>query len=123
MTALGQYVLPTISAFSGKAALLYSCMRFKRYLIIVLLSIVAAGCAHDRQFFSDCRASVPRVRDYAVEHLTDLSPADSHSIMTTAPQLSQANYTQVFFSWSNICTVVSGPPPCEPFKVIDWRKK
>jgi len=92
-------------------------------LVGVLLCAILSGCAHDRQFFDDCRPAVPKIRDYAIQDLPNLSPEDRQRITDTEPRLAQANYVEVHFTWTNICEVLSGAPPCQPFKVIDLRKR
>jgi hypothetical protein len=97
-------------------------MRYKLHILVLLVAI-SSGCVSNRKFFADCRPAVPVMRDYAISHLPALSESDKQVIATTEPSLAQANYIQVYFGWSNICTVVSGPPPCQPLSVMDWRSK
>src|SRR5215471_9293837 len=84
-----------------------------------------SGCAYynyNQQFFADCRARVPEVRAYVVEHLPSLSEADRQILTTVEPRLAQANWVAVKFIWPNVCMVDSGAPPdCKPFRVADLR--
>jgi hypothetical protein len=98
-------------------------MRHRIQLFGLLACVLLAGCAYNRQFFSECRPAVPTMRDYAIQHLIDLSQADKQFIAATEPRLAQANYIEVHFTWTNVCEVLSSSPPCEPFKVIDLRKR
>jgi len=89
----------------------------------VLGWLVVSGCSYNRQFFNDCRPAMPIMRDYAFQHLNGLSEEDKRLITATEPRLAQANYIEVHFTWTNICEVLSSPPPCHAFKVLDLRKR
>jgi hypothetical protein len=88
----------------------------------VLLCTLLSRCAYNRQFFDECRSSTPVIRDYAIQHLPALSQEDRQFIMSTEPRIGHANYVEIHFTWTNICEVLSGGPPCQPFKAIDLRK-
>ena len=63
----------------------------KTSFLILLAGILFTGCAYYsnyvHQFFADCRANVPEIRVYAVEHLQNLSENDKRIINSTEPKL------------------------------------
>jgi hypothetical protein len=95
----------------------------QKFKFIGVFLVLVSGCAYNREFFNDCRPAVPAMRDYAIQHLPDLSQEDRRVITTTEPRLAHANYVEVHFTWTNICEVLSSAPPCQPFKVVDLRKQ
>jgi hypothetical protein len=98
-------------------------MRHRIQLFGLLACFLLAGCAYNRQFFGECRPAVPTMRDYAIQHLPDLSQDEKEFISATEPRLAQANYIEVHFTWTNVCEVFASSPPCEPFQVRDLRKR
>jgi hypothetical protein len=100
-------------------------MRYKFGVLALLVGMLFPGCAYhnyNRQFFADCRTNVPAIRVYAVDHLSNLSEDDRRIINATEPELAQANFVAVHFTWPKVCMVDSGAPPnCKPVNVVDLR--
>jgi len=96
-------------------------MRHKSIFIALFFIGLVSGCALNRQFFDDCCPAIPARREYAFDHLPLLTPYERKLVSATEPIISQANYVEVHFKWTNVCEVRSSAPPCRPFSVIDLR--
>jgi hypothetical protein len=95
-------------------------------LLVPVLAILAGGCAHLREretaFFEGAERGIEDARRYAVSRLRNLSGRDLQTVAQTRPAISHVDYERVHYRWTNLCTVLSTPPPCQPYMVLDQRR-
>jgi hypothetical protein len=99
---------------------------FVTVLGLSIALLAGVGCQHlhdnEREFRAGSERGIDDARVYAVSRLKKLSAADLQTIAETRPAISHVDYTRVHYRWTNVCTVLATPPPCQPYMVMDQRK-
>jgi len=96
-------------------------------LVALGLVLGSAGCAYHRArreaFYNESLRALPAMRVFAIHQIRKPTEADLQAIMDTRPMIDHVSYERVNFRWSNVCTVVAGPPPCQPWFFFDNRPR
>jgi hypothetical protein len=93
--------------------------RAKWSLLAVVLTATTGCGVTPRSKFDEARRSVPEIREYALQNLPDLTPAERELVQNREPVMGQANYVAYYFWWKDergrtVVTVDATAPPCRP---------